>query len=191
MLICALAFLCACEANYSPKPFGYFRIDFPAHRSYHNFSSKDCPFSFEVPDYAIVIRDSVFLDTLPENLCWLNIAIPDYNGQIHLSYKSLERNELRIVLEDMHKLTSKHIPKAMSITETQIGNPNNTHGLMYEVGGDAASAIQFYLTDSTNHFVRMALYFYTPPNADSIAPVVDFIKEDIMHLIETWQWKQN
>lgn len=178
-----------CEANYTPKPKGYYRIDFPE-KSYSTFTSLDCPFSFEIPTYAIVIKDTVYTEGVPESPCWLNIGFPDFNGQIHLSYKDLKHNRLADVLEDMHKLTSKHIPKANSITETPIQTRNNVSGLLYEVGGDAASAIQFYLTDSSRHFIRCALYFYSPPNADSIEPVVEFVREDILHMIDTWRWEQ-
>jgi len=187
MFILILMGILGCEVNYTPKPKGYFKIDLPE-KAYNSYSSRDCPFSFDIPTYAMVIKDTGNSKTAVP--CWLNIAFPAFNGQIHLSYKDLEQNKLAVLLEDMHRLTSKHIPKANSIIETPIHGKNNVSGLLYEVGGEAASAIQFYLTDSNRHFIRCALYFYSPPNADSIAPVLEFVREDILHMIDTWQWKE-
>ena len=50
---------------------------------------------------------------------------------------------------------------------------------MYEITGNAASHIQFHITDSTNNFIKGSLYFYAKPNYDSILPAVAYIKEDI------------
>jgi gliding motility-associated lipoprotein GldD len=187
--IIILVLLVGCEANYTPKPKGYYKIDLPE-RNYITYNSQDCPFTFEMPDYALVIKDTIYDASIEEGPCWLNIGFPALNRQVHLSYKDLRYVRLTDVLEDMHKLTSKHIPRANSITETPIRTDRNVNGLLYEVGGEAASAIQFYLTDSTQHFIRGDLYFYSPPNADSIAPVVEFVREDILHIINTWQWKE-
>jgi gliding motility-associated lipoprotein GldD len=100
-------------------------------------------------------------------------------------------DDLSKYTEDAHSLVMKHIPKASSIEEIRIDNPqSNVHGLVYNIEGTgAASPYQFYITDSTNHFLRGALYFNTLPNNDSLAPVIEFIKGDIMHLLETARWK--
>ena len=188
-LLMLFALLLACQSNYTPKPKGYFKLDLPEHK-YQTYSSNECPFGFEFPTYAVVIKDSIYNKGEDEGPCWLNIGFPNFNGQIHLSYKAMEDIPIGELLEDMHQLTSKHIPRASSITETPLKNSHQVHGLLYEVGGEAASSVQFYLTDSTQHFVRCALYFYSTPNADSIEPVLKFIKEDILHMIDTWQWKE-
>ena len=65
----------------------------------------------------------------------------------------------------------------------------SVYGVLYEIKGNAASSVQFYATDSTKHFLRGALYFNTVPNKDSLAPAIQFVEEDIIHLIETLSWK--
>ena len=119
-----------------------------------------------------------------------NIEFPDFKGKIHISYKKIDNN-LTAYLEDSRTMAMKHIPKASSIENKQYEDPvKNVYGLTYDISGtEAASPFQFYLTDSTNHFVRGALYFNTIPNNDSLAPVIDFIKQDIQHLIETFEWR--
>ena len=180
---------CGGSDNYTPKPRGYYRIDFPE-KAYTKFDGADCPYSFEYPVYAKVIRDTAFFGARPDDPCWLNISMPEFAGMIHISYKDIKgENTLAKLLEDAHKLSYKHTVKADYIDETDINTPNNVHGLMYEIGGNAASNIQFYLTDSSKHFIRGALYFSTPPNADSLAPVVAFVKQDLIHLVNTMEWK--
>ena len=99
-------------------------------------------------------------------------------------------NTLDKLIKDSYKLTFKHTVKADYIDETIIRSENkNVSGILYDVGGNAASAVQFYVTDSTTHFLRGSLYFYAPPNADSIAPSVAYFRNDVIHLIETLKWK--
>lgn len=191
LLFFLLCFLFACNTNYVPKPRGYPRIEFPE-KAYIAFDPADCPFSFEYPVYANITRDSLHLDAIMEDPCWLNISIPSLLGTIHMSYKKLgERNKLEDLLDDTHFMTFKHVVKAEFIDQGYISNrENDLYGLYYEVGGNAASPFQFYLTDSLSHFVRGALYFYTTPNADSLKPVIEFVRKDIDHLISTFHWKQ-
>ena len=176
--------LAACKNDYYPKPKGYFRIDLPE-KEYIKFDSS-FPYSFEYPVYAKV---------LPENhpqaeKYWINIIYPQFNGTLYLSYKSIDTN-LNKYLEDTRTMVMKHIPKASSIENQQYQNDiSKVYGLTYTISGvAAASPYQFYLTDSTDHFVRGALYFNTVPNNDSLAPVIAFLKEDIQHMIETFEWK--
>jgi gliding motility-associated lipoprotein GldD len=174
----------SCNNEYYPKPRGYFRIDLPA-KSYIQFDSA-VPYTFEVPVYARVIPDT---DPHAEAY-WINVTFPQFKGTLHLSYKKINGN-LAKYLEDTRTMVMKHIPKASSIDNKAYANPEkNVYGLTYTIlGVAAASPYQFYLTDSTRHFVRGALYFNTVPNNDSLAPVIDFLKEDINHLIETFEWK--
>lgn len=109
-----------------------------------------------------------------------------------MSYKVVgQQNSLDKLINDAFKLTYKHTLKADGIAEEDINTPNNVHGLFYEVGGNAASAKQFYVTDSICHYLRGALYFYAPPNADSLAPMQKFLQEDMWHLVNTLKWKAN
>lgn len=181
-----LLVLASCNNDYYPKPRGYFRIDLPA-KSYIEFDSTS-PYTFELPVYA-----QVFPDTDPHaEPYWINIAFPQFKGTLHLSYKKIDGNLSRY-LEDTRTMVMKHIPKASSIDNNAYENPSKkVYGLTYTISGvAAASPFQFYLTDSTQHFVRGALYFNTIPNNDSLAPVIEFLKVDINHLIETFEWKED
>jgi gliding motility-associated lipoprotein GldD len=174
-----------CDNDYYPKPRGYFRIDLPE-KSYVVFDTT-FPYSFEFPVYAKIIPDT---DPHAEPY-WINIWFPQFKGTLHLSYKKINGN-LTNYLEDTRTMVMKHIPKASSIDDKAYENPRKkVYGLTYTISGvAAASPYQFYLTDSTTNFIRGALYFNTTPNNDSLAPVIDFLKEDINHLIETFEWKE-
>ncbi len=182
-------FLVSCNSAYTPKPRGYYKITFPE-KGYQHFNNGACPFTFDYPKYGVINRDTIFLDTLPDNPCWFNITFPTLNGNLYLSYKEINReNALNNLVEDAHKMTFKHAVKADFIEENYLSTPNHVYGIYYEVGGNAASALQFFITDSIKHFLRGSLYFYNTPNADSIAPVLNFIKPDVMELIKTLKWQ--
>jgi gliding motility-associated lipoprotein GldD len=123
---------------------------------------------------------------------WININYIPFNATLHFSYKVIKAN-LAEYLDDAHTLVNKHIPKANAITQREFADPaHRVFGLVYDIrGADAASPYQFYLTDSTTNFVRGALYFNRIPNNDSLAPVIEFLKEDIAHMINTLQWKKS
>lgn len=186
LFVFALAVLLAgCGGNdYVPKPRGYYRIDFPK----HEYQTVDCkvPYSFEYPTYATFdLRNS----TNAEERYWGDVNFKSLNAKLYLSYKSVSHN-LEQYVSDAHNFVYKHTIKADAISETPFDNAENkVYGLLYEISGDAASNVQFYLTDSTRNFVRGALYFNAVPNKDSLAPVLDFLNEDIKHLIESFSWK--
>jgi gliding motility-associated lipoprotein GldD len=183
LLLCTL-FLFSCEEEYSPRPRGYFRIDLPEHR-YKHFAPDDCPYSFDINKRAFIGNDRGKIS----EPCWVNILYPQYKSTIHLSYKRVENN-LQKYLEDSRTLVYKHTVKASDIQEKLIINDAaKVYGLVYFLEGNAASSLQFYLTDSTDHFLRGALYFNAKPNPDSIAPVQDFIHKDIIHFIESFRWE--
>ncbi|MFK7906631.1 MAG: hypothetical protein AB8B69_15985 [Chitinophagales bacterium] len=178
------------EEAYVPKPKAYFRIIFPE-QTYTSFDSDSCPFSFEYPTYAKVVKDSMFFNKKTENPCWMDVQYPDFNAKIHLSYKEVggKLENLPKFINDAYKLNSKHVRKADYIEEVPIQNRHGVYGLQYEVGGDAASSTQLYLTDSLNHFIWASLYFSSAPNEDSIAPVVDFIRKDLNRFVDSFEWK--
>ena len=172
-----------CQRTYSPKPEGYLRIDFPE-KAYRLFDSA-CPYSFEVPVYAYVVPDT---DRFSEPY-WVNIDFPRFDGKIHISYKKV-RNNLDRYTEDSRTLAYKHSIKADAIKETLYGNDSShVYGILYEIKGNAASSLQFFVTDSTRNFLRGSLYFNVQPNKDSLAPVISFFREDIINLMETVRWK--
>jgi gliding motility-associated lipoprotein GldD len=176
--------IASCNETYTPKPRGYFRIDLPEHE-YIPFDTT-FPYAFEYPVYATVSPDPFSL----EEPYWLNIEFPEYKGIIHLSYKKVDGN-LREYLDDSYQFVMKHIPKASAIDDSIIlDRERNLYGLVYQIDGmGAASPSQFFVTDSVEHFVRGALYFELVPNNDSLAPVIDFLRKDIEHLLSTFTWK--
>jgi len=193
ILIITLAFLftlTSCDETYVPKPRAYFKIDYPE-KEYMKYNNPDCPFTFEYPIYSSIMRDSTFFDEVQTNPCWFDIDFKGFKGKIHISYKEINNNNLIQLTEDAHKLISKHTVKADFIDESIIETENGVNGIMYEVGGNAASLMQFYVTDSARHFLRGSLYFQATPNSDSIAPVLDFVKEDVWLLLGSFHWKDS
>ena len=171
-------FFMGCSSDYTPKPRGFFRIDLP--KKEYQKSSLNCPSSFEHGQYAEIENR--------EEYCWFNLQFPELNGTLHMSYKTV-KNNLQDHINNSHDLAYKHSRVAEGIIEQSYQNhKKKVFGIVYDFEGSTATAIQFYLTDSANHFVRGALYFNTEMN-DSITPVSDFIKEDIFHLVDSWEWK--
>ncbi|MFK5857467.1 MAG: gliding motility lipoprotein GldD [Bacteroidota bacterium] len=175
--------LVSCGQNYTPLPHGFFRIDLP--EPTYQLSDTTFPFYFEYSNNAELLG-SVHN---PNEKYWVNIVYPQFKAKVYLSYKSVDGN-LITYLEDAYTLVSKHIPKADAITDSVIVNDSrNVYGLTYTiVGSGAASPFQFFVTDSSSHFLRGALYFDIVPNNDSLEPVIDFITKDIKHLINTLEW---
>jgi gliding motility-associated lipoprotein GldD len=184
-LLCSLLmFLTSCDEEFTPRPRGFFRLNMPE-KKYKQAETFSCPFSFEIPDYSSASLDS---STTAEP-CWLNIYFEKFNATLYLSYKQVDNN-LPKLIEDNRQFTEKHMAVASGIKEQNIYNPDeNVYGMMEKVKGNAASPLQFFVTDSTKNFLRGSLYFYAVPQPDSIAPAVEFIGEDIEHLIETFRWK--
>ena len=180
--------LFACNSTFVIKPRGFYAIEFPSHK-YQLFDQPGYPYSFEYPVYANVIKDTTFFEAKPENPWWINIDFPRFNGRIYISYKDLVSNNFDKMVNDAFKLTYKHTSKATSIKDSLVATPNGLHGIYFSVGGNAATASQFFLSDSVKHFLRGSLYFDTTPNEDSLAPVNKFIQEDLFHLINTFRWK--
>jgi len=184
----ALAFLFSCNSVYTPKRRGYFKIDFPPHQ-YQTFDQPGFPYTFEYPVYAKILKDSTFFDTVPENPWWINIDFPSFGARIYISYKSIGANKFDKLREDAFKMTFKHTYKASSIEDSVFKTSNGVGGDFFKVGGNAATANQFFVTDTTRHFLRGALYFDTAPNEDSLGIVNKFLEKDMDHLINSFRWK--
>lgn len=169
-----------------PKPMAYFRISLPEKK--YTLFRDSCPFEFEYPsNYALVLRDS---DKTAEP-CWKNIVFTPFAAEINLSYKTINGN-LDKYLEESWTLATRHQIKASGMPETAIRRDSaKVYGLLFEIDGNTASSLQFYVTDSIHHFLRGALYFYAHPNYDSLAPVIGFIKKDVERMIATLRWKEN
>lgn len=178
----------ACNQDYAPRPKEYPAIELPAH-TYQMYNGGLCPFTFEYHSIAQIERDSEIAQWKPETDCWMNIVYPKYNATIYLSYKPIVGEyTLESLRNDAHRLTYEHAVRADFIEPKVIETQNQVFGLIYNVGGDAASATQFFVTDTSKHWLRGALYFHSSPNADSLAPVIHYIDEDILHMIGTLHW---
>ena len=184
LAIAIIAISCNREPNYLPKPRGYFRIDLPK-KTYTKVDTIE-RYSFECPDYALLTYDRYS----PDEKNWINIELPQFKGAIHLTHKPVNGN-LGDYLEDVHTMVVKHLQKANGIRDSLIINEEHqVYGLFIEMDGKGvATPMQFYLTDSTRNFVRGALYFNFQPNNDSMQPVINFIRQDIDHLFNTFEWK--
>ena len=183
LYIFGIVFLFAsCNNESIPKPRGYFRIAFP--EKTYSYISKDLPFSFEIADYSITEIDSGSHD----GSAWVNIITPENKADLHITYIEL-KNDLSNHIEDSRELAYDHSIKADAIEEQLfLNNEEKVFGTLYSIEGNAASPLQFYLTDSVKHFIRGALYIREIPNIDSISPVIDFLKPDIIRIIETTKW---
>jgi gliding motility-associated lipoprotein GldD len=205
-LAAILSLLFSCNSVYTSKKNGYFKIDFPE-RKYVTFNKEGFPYSFEYPAYATVVKDSTFFDGNAENPYWINIDFPQFGGKIFFSYKivggkviyktkqpgggykdSIGINVFDKMVDDAFKLTNKNESVASSIKDSLMHTPNGVTGVFFKVGGNAATAKQFFLSDTLHHFFRGALYFDTTPNADSLKPVQDFLQKDIEHIINSFKW---
>jgi gliding motility-associated lipoprotein GldD len=205
--VLCICFFAACNSTYTSKKRGYFQIPLPQ-RAYRVFDDPALPYRFEYPVYARVIQDTTYFDNNPENSFWRNIDFPQFKGRIFLSYKiiggqsllkikqangvykdSMGINVFDKMVDDAFTLTNKNNVVAQSITDSLIVTKKGVSGVFFKVGGDAATAKQFFLTDSVRHFIRGALYFDVTPNADSLKPVQDFLQADLEHIINTFEWR--
>ncbi|MEQ1744692.1 MAG: hypothetical protein ABMA02_04655 [Saprospiraceae bacterium] len=172
-----------------PKPRAYPRVIFPE-KAYRNFDESYCGFTFEMPRYAVVERDTTFFEKKPESDCWFNIEVPSLNAQIHCSYYPVTgRTRLDELVADAFTMAQKHNIKANYIEEIPVHRTaERVHGVIFSIEGATASSYQFFATDSTKHFLRGALYFRTQSRPDSIAPVLAFMRQDVNKMIATLKW---
>lgn len=196
----------ACNSHYTPRPKGYFNINFPEHQ-YQSFNQPGYPFTFDYPVYSTITRDSSLFDESADNPYWINIDFPNFNARIYLSYKTIGGkswykvktdqgykdstavNTFENLREDAYKITFKHSVKASSIEDSVFITPHGIGGVFFNVGGNAATGKQFFVTDTSRHFLRGALYFDSTPNEDSLGVVYQFLQKDMNQMINTLQWK--
>ncbi|WP_229734043.1 gliding motility lipoprotein GldD [Pontibacter amylolyticus] len=175
----------SCNSEYTPKPKGYNRIDLPA-AAYQPLQDEH-PYTFEYSKHAKIRPDSSMI-AQPH---WINIIYPNLGANVQLTYKAINNNPkmLNDLIEDARKLTGKHQIKAYSIEETEIRTPQGDIASVFELEGEIPSQFQFYVTDTTTHFFRGALYFTTATQNDSLAPVIEYVKKDIVHMLNTLEFK--
>ncbi|MDR2907248.1 MAG: gliding motility lipoprotein GldD [Bacteroidales bacterium] len=181
----ALIFIFAgCSENYTPKPRAYFRIDLP--EKAYKVMDGDYPYTYEMPVYSEVVPFPAKGEKY-----WYNLNFPSLHATVNMSYKALNGKNLKEHIADALMFVDKHQGKASRIRELDLSDPeHHIYGMLFDItGSSVASTYQFYITDSAKHFVRGALYFNDTPNNDSLSPVIDFLKADIDHIIETFKWR--
>lgn len=180
LLICATWALCSCQTEIQPKPKAMLRLDYPQ-AQYDTLHYGNCPFWFEKNTLSSLEK---------EKNCSMNLYYPAMKATIYLTYKPVQNN-LKNLLRDAQKLTYEHVVKATNIVEQPYLDPQQrVYGMFYQVEGNAASQSQFYVTDSTRHFLTGSIYFNVKPNFDSILPAAQYIREDIRHIMETLRWAE-
>jgi gliding motility-associated lipoprotein GldD len=200
LLLIAL-FSASCSRDYVPKPKGFNRIELPPNE--YVPSPDSLPYSFEVSRLATIERDSswVAMNLLRKRISpgapvkyekyWIDLYYDTLDASIAITYKEIGHREdlLREYFNDAYRLTSEHQVKAYSIEESVLITPNGNTASVTELKGEVPTQIQFITTDSVQHFLRGALYFRTATKNDSLSPVISYLKTDILHLLNTLQWK--
>lgn len=183
-------FLVSCQDPvFTPKPRSYPRIDYPK-KAYQISQANNCPFTFEYPTYCKIEQQKLFFEEVPPSDCWFDVFYPIFDGRIHFTYYPIEGKQgLERLRNDAFKLADWHNKRANYINEVVIQKENGVSGIAFDIDGPSASPYQFFLTDGNQHFVRGALYFNTEVRADSLAPIIDFVEKDIIHLFETFEWE--
>jgi gliding motility-associated lipoprotein GldD len=179
--------ICACEKGYFPKPLGYNRLELPA-PAYHSLPDT-FPYTFEYSKHALLLDDTSAIN----ERYWIELYYPEIRSNIHITYKPLGKNKklLKEFLDDAYTLTSKHQIKASAINEIITRTAGGQTAVIAELEGEVPSQLQFTITDSTQNFLRGALYFNTQVQNDSLAPAIEYMKKDIMHMINTFKWKDD
>ncbi len=188
LILSGTIFACSEAPPPIPKPRGYPKIVYPS-KAYRSFDKDYCNFTFEYPVYAEIQQDTTFFEERPAHPCWFNIYIPEFDSRVHCTYSAITpKVPFEKLKADAFELMDWHKKRANSIEEIPIIKPGHVSGFAFNIDGPAASPFQFYLTDSTHHFFRGALYFNTQARPDSLAPLYAFMKEDLLKMIETFKW---
>lgn len=175
----------ACQTEYQPKPKGYNRLVLP--EASYRATPDSLPYFFEYADYAVLLKDTSWV----REKHWVEISYPALKATIHITYKQLNHSEelLKEYLNDAYVLTAKHQIKAYSIDESITKTGKGKTAVIAEIDGEVPSQFQFTMTDSSMNFLRGALYFNVKVQNDSLRPAIEYVKKDIMHLINSLEWK--
>jgi gliding motility-associated lipoprotein GldD len=182
--------LFSCNQPMDSKAKGYQKIVFPE-KKYIEFNEAAYPYTFEYPEYAIIDKKVEYFGEDKKGDAWLNVQYPIFKATLYLSHTPIGRGQFSLdtLVMDAFKFANNHNSMASSIEDSTFSLGNHMGGAFFHIGGDVATAYQFYLTDSTRHFIRGALYFDATPNQDSLAPVNAFLLEDIKHMVQHFHWK--
>lgn len=174
----------------TPKPRAFPKIDYPNY-TYQSFDKDYCSFTFQYPTYAEVIQDNSFFADQPVHPCWFDLYIPAFDSRLHCSYVEVGADKsLDQLRSDAFEMADYHTKRANYIDELRIDRKDEAEveGFAFAIEGPAATPFQFYLTDGEDHFFRASLYFNTQVRPDSLRPIYDFVRKDIMKMIETFAW---
>ncbi|MBP7272428.1 MAG: hypothetical protein KA974_01215 [Saprospiraceae bacterium] len=189
LLVMMLCMQCSNDPTLMPRPRAYPRVIYPP-KTYQAFDTSFCRFTFEYPTYATIQKDTNYFSDQPLNECWFDVVFPMFNGRIHCTYYPINRqNTFDKLRSDAFELTDKHNVRATFIDQQPVAH-GNVKGYIFYIDGPVATPLQFYLSDSTKHFLRGALYFNNHVALDSIQPVYEFIKQDVNQMVNTFAWKR-
>ncbi len=182
--------LLSCTADVPvPKPRTFPRLTLPE-RNPVSFDIPTCPFEFKFPDYAQVNKSTSFFKEKPPHDCWFDLHIPSLNASLYFSYHKIKsKKEYEKLVADTYKVNTQINKRSDFMEEVRIRNTQGVGGMKFIFEGAAASPIHFYLSDTTQHFVKGALYYNDRVRPDSMAPATDFLREDIDKLLGTFLWK--
>jgi len=180
---------CKEEAIRIPKPRTYPRITFPE-RNYTEFQQQECPLTFQYPDYMHIIRRDNFFDEKPAHPCWFDLDAPSLGARLHCSYYPIESGKgFDELVTDAFKMADRINQRANYMDEIRIANGQGLSGLLMEFSGSAASPLHFYMTDSTRHFLKASLYFQSKVIPDSLAPITNYLREDLAVIINSMKFE--
>ena len=186
-ILAVAALLVSCGKATAPKPYGYYRITVPD-TAYVDFdkSYPTYPYTFALSRNAVVKpREDV------SEPYWINLVYPALDATVHCSYKPVQNN-LRELTDDALEFVYRNASFANAIPEQDYMHPEaRVYGVLFDLEGNTASSCQFFVTDSTNHFFRASVYCNCPPNADSLAPVYEYLRKDVVKMVESFEWKRN
>ena len=183
ILMAAVMALSACGKVATPRPYGYYRITLP--------DTSYLPFENQFPKYpyTFALSQNAVIQPRTDEPYWINIFYPALNATIHCSYKPVKHN-LRELTNDALEFVYRNASFANSIPERDYTHPEaEVYGVLFDLEGNTASSCQFFVTDSTHHFFRASVYCNCQPNADSLAPVYNYLRTDVIKMVETFQWK--
>ena len=178
----AVLLLASCAKTGAPKPYGYYRITVP--------DTSYVPFESQYPSYPFSFALSRNAEVRPraDEPYWINLYYPALDATIHCSYKPV-RNNLRELTNDALEFVYRNASFANAIPEREYAHPEaHVYGVLFDLEGNTASSCQFFITDSTKHFFRASVYCNCPPNADSLAPVYNYLRADVIKMVETFKW---
>ncbi len=177
------------DTAFVPKPHAYPKVNYPKREKQH-FAEAGCPYEFDYPAYAKMIRNTEFMGKPVPNDCWYDMYFSDFDAKIHLTYYPIPNQEYYDkLLTDVYRMANEHTQKANFIDEIPVKKEGQFIGKLFDISGPAATPLEFYLTDEDKHFIRGSLYLNTQIDPDSLAPIYQFLKDDAVQIINTFVWK--